>query len=125
MLVALTMLAGVLGIFAFASVMQRRILFPAPPTTAPSPPPGSRVWGVAGPGGPVVTLYAPAPPGARTVVHFHGNGEQLADQVYLLRHLTGAGLGFCAVEYPGYGPMHDQRPSESALYAAADAALAG
>lgn len=41
---------------------------------------------------------------ARTVVYFHGNGDQLGfGAAYLGPIFSNAGLGFLGVEYPGYG----------------------
>jgi hypothetical protein len=86
--------------------------------------PDARVERIEIPGrGSTLALYFPAPAGAPTVVHFHGNGEQLANLVPLARLFHRAGLGFFAVEYPGYG-LVGGRPSEPANYAAAEAALA-
>lgn len=73
--------------------------------------------------GPVFALYAKAPPGAPTLVHFHGNGEELADEVLLARQLMDLGVGVFAVEYPGYGLAANQTASEATLYAAAERAL--
>lgn len=68
-------------------------------------------------------FHLPAPIGANTLVHFHGNGEELASVVPLLRALHRAGLGVYAVEYPGYGLSRAGSPSEASLYAAAETAL--
>ncbi len=68
-------------------------------------------------------FYLPAPPGAPTVVHFHGNGEEVLMQVGLGRLMAERGLGFLAVEYPGYGASPGS-PTEEGIYAAAEAALA-
>jgi uncharacterized protein len=43
--------------------------------------------------------------------------------VLLGRELYDAGVGFCAVEYPGYGLASAQKASEDALYAAGEVAL--
>jgi uncharacterized protein len=42
----------------------------------------------------------------------------------LAQRFQEAGLGFYAVEYPGYGLAAGQEPSEKGIYAAAEAALA-
>jgi pimeloyl-ACP methyl ester carboxylesterase len=73
--------------------------------------------------GTVFALYARAPAGAPTLVWFHGNGEDLNDMPYLVHEFAGAGVGFYAVEYPGYGPMSDRATNEAAVYAAASAAI--
>jgi hypothetical protein len=86
---------------------------------------GATLLRIAGPeGSTVYVLHVPAPPGAPTVVHFHGNGDQLADQVVVARRFQEAGLGFYVMEYPGYGLAADRGPSEQRIYAAAETALA-
>lgn len=64
-------------------------------------------------------IHSPAPEGARTVVYLHGNGSDLFS-IHPLAALFGAkGLGFAAVEYPGYGPAAGQRISQRAILEAA------
>ncbi|NMO15271.1 alpha/beta hydrolase [Pyxidicoccus fallax] len=70
----------------------------------------------------VDVLHLPAPEGAPTVVHFHGNGEQLLGQLEYGQRLREWGLGFFAVEYPGYGASPGS-PTEDGIYAAAEAGL--
>jgi uncharacterized protein len=112
-----------LALCALAFAAQRSLVYPAPH----SPPEALRDQ----PGFGMVPLsadlkvdrfYLPAPPGAPTVVHFHGNGEQLLGQRGLGHALGDAGLGFLAVEYPGYGASPGS-PTEAGLYASAEAAL--
>ena len=71
----------------------------------------------------VDVLHLPAEPGRPTVVHFHGNGEQLSNLLELGEALHERGVGFLAVEYPGYG-TNPGSPSEQGLYQAAEVALA-
>jgi pimeloyl-ACP methyl ester carboxylesterase len=71
----------------------------------------------------VHAFHVPAPPSRPTVAHFHGNGESLADQTDLGASFRSRGIGFYAVEYPGYGLSSEAGPSESALYEDAEAAL--
>jgi pimeloyl-ACP methyl ester carboxylesterase len=71
----------------------------------------------------VHALYASARDGAPTLVHFHGNGEELADLVGVVELFRRRGLGVLAVEYPGYGLSKPGEPSERAIYAAAETAL--
>jgi hypothetical protein len=107
---------------AFAA--QRSILFPAPKRAAGSLPAALGYRRIERPGAPVVdVLHLKAPAGAPTVVHFHGNGEEIGYLLDFGRELHGRGLGFLAVEYPGYGATPGQ-PSEEGLYAAAEVALA-
>ncbi|MHB8419068.1 MAG: alpha/beta hydrolase [Myxococcales bacterium] len=84
--------------------------------------PGVRVVEIAGPR-PVWALWSPPPDGGAVVAFFHGNASQLADQLDELRRFSSVGLGFYAIEFPGYGPAHAQEPSELAFYEAAEAGL--
>jgi alpha-beta hydrolase superfamily lysophospholipase len=113
-----------LGLMGTACALQRSILFPAPRSPLQEPPQRPGFRRLTPPGGPVVdVLHLPAGPGQPTMVHFHGNGEQLAGQVELGEALHERGLGFLAVEYPGYG-TNPGTPSEEGLYRAAEVALA-
>ena len=49
--------------------------------------------------------------------------EQSADGDGLAQRFQGAGLGFYAVEYPGYGLAAEQGPTGTGIYAAAETAL--
>jgi hypothetical protein len=118
---------SIVGLFAvlvsLAYASRRKLLFPAPrPLRAPVTPPGSLLHADTAAGRLVALWLAPGP-GAPVVVHFHGNGEQLADVAVLARQLHARGVGVLAIEYPGYGLRGGESPSESALYEAAEAAL--
>lgn len=121
LLLAGTYCVLVLGI----SLLQRKLLYPRPaPTHEPSWAGATVLRIPCAAMGEVVALLRPAPsPQAPMVVHFHGNAEQLADLVPLGRLLARQGLGFLAVEYPGYG-LAPGEPSEAAFYAAGECALA-
>ena len=112
-----------LALCALAFAAQGALIYPAPHTSPESlqqRPGFGRVPLAAGLQ--VDIFYIPAPPGAPTLVHFHGNGEQLLSQQGMGEGLGDAGLGFLAVEYPGYGASPGS-PSEAGLYAAGEAAL--
>ncbi|MFN7133811.1 MAG: alpha/beta hydrolase [Myxococcales bacterium] len=107
---------------AVAFAWQRRLMYPAPP---PRPPAGEvgALLRIPGPEGrEVLAWYVPAREGEATLVVFHGNGEQLADQVGFGERLHAHGLGMLAVEYPGYG-IAPGETTEAANYAAAEAAV--
>lgn len=112
--------AALAGLIFFA---QRGMIFPVPPGAREPSLPGGALLRIPTPAGTVFAFHVPAPPGAPTVVHFHGNGEQLGDSAYLAERFRAQGLGFFSVEYPGYGLARGAEPSESGLYAAAQAAL--
>jgi pimeloyl-ACP methyl ester carboxylesterase len=94
------------------------VLFPAPrPVRQPDPSLGELL-----PFGSTVALWAPPPDGAPVVVHFHGNGEQLADLAHVVSALRAQRFGVLAVEYPGYG-LAPGAPSEASLLRAGEDAL--
>ncbi|MBN1206384.1 MAG: alpha/beta hydrolase [Myxococcaceae bacterium] len=113
-----------LGLMVAACGLQRSVLFPAPRSPSQQPPDRPGFRRLEPPGGPVVdVLHLPAGPGEPTLVHFHGNGEQISHLRELGAALRERGLGFLAVEYPGYG-TNPGSPSEQGLYQAAEVALA-
>lgn len=122
-LLLLSLGGGYLLVAGLAFTSQRRLLFPAGPPQ-PVQIASATLLRIPRAGGKeVVAAHVPARPGAPTVVHFHGNGEQLADADLLAAVITRQGLGFLSVEFPGYGLMAGEEPSEAGLYEAADAAL--
>src|SRR5262245_61027115 len=86
------------AICVLAFVFQRDLLYPAPRgRRQPSAPGASLLELKAADGAKVYALHAPAPPGAVTVLHFHGNGEDLADEAWLISALRARGLGVLSV----------------------------
>jgi pimeloyl-ACP methyl ester carboxylesterase len=122
-LAAIAVAAVYLLAVCFLYFKQRSLLFPAPENVRQPMLPGSSTLKLVGAEGTISVLYVPAPPGGRTVVHFHGNAEQLADLVPLAQAYQSAGLGFYAPEYPGYGLDQAGETSESSIVAAAEVAL--
>lgn len=59
--------------------------------------------------------YAPAKPGHRTIVYFHGNAGTLADRQERVLAYLERGFGILLVGYRGYGG-NPGRPSERGLY---------
>ncbi len=105
--------------------LQRRILFPAPPPRAPAA--GTVLEGRSAAGRRVVALWSPraqSPSEAITVAYLHGNGMQLADCAELAPALNAEGWNVLSVEYPGYGPLAADAPSEEAIVDVADGAMA-
>ncbi|MHC4393339.1 MAG: alpha/beta hydrolase [Planctomycetota bacterium] len=117
-------MAALLGGALTGCPETRRFIFPAPRPQVVVPPTGSSLLEVDRPdGGKFWALYRAARAGQPTLVYLHGNGSQLANATSLLERFTANGLGFYAVEYPGYGPAAGEKPSEAAIYKAVDAAL--
>lgn len=112
-----TVLALYLGLCALLFAVQRSLLFPAPRELA-SPQDLERVEI---PGG-TFALYRLAPGDGPVVVHFHGNGEQVASLSWLGQAWLEHGCSFVAVEYPGY-PGTEGEATEASIVAAAEAAL--
>ncbi|MDX2013074.1 MAG: alpha/beta hydrolase [Myxococcaceae bacterium] len=110
--------AGYVGVAALAFFGQRALLFPAP-RTAERPSPASDVVELPE----TVLLVRQAGPDRPVVLHFHGNGEQLAWTEWMADAWGAQGVGFVAVEYPGYGLARDKGvASEESIVRAAEAA---
>jgi len=93
---------------------EKLLVFPAPSPGRPPAYPDRLIRS-----GDAAFLYF----GGKTVVaYFHGNGEDLADSIPVVSLLRTLGMGVLALEYPGYG-LAGGRPSEDAVYAAAETAL--
>jgi hypothetical protein len=110
------LVAGCLG--------YRALLYPAPHDGTPTPPPGAVLREIRAADGVVMpAVHFPAPAGAPTVVHFHGNGSSLRAELPFATRLRAHGLGVLLVEYRGYGAAPGS-PSEEVFYRDAEAALA-
>lgn len=127
---ALRIVRGLAGAYLCAAIVlvgcQRRILFPAPAPRAIATGAGTLVEGRTARGRRVVALWSPvssARADAPTIAYFHGNAMQLADCAELAPALHSQGWNVFSVEYPGYGPLADDSPSEEALIDVADAAV--
>jgi pimeloyl-ACP methyl ester carboxylesterase len=115
---------GYAALVGGAYAVQRSLMYPAPHSTVEPRLQGGTLLRIPGEGGRTVfAFHVPAPAGSRTIVHFHGNGEALADQVPLADTLRRRRLGVLAVEYPGYGLASRYSPSEENLYSDAQSAL--
>jgi hypothetical protein len=98
---------------------QRALIYPAPqPPRSPSAGLGELLRLPS-----TVALWSAPPSAAPVIVHFHGNGEQLADLGRVIAALRAGGSGVLAVEYPGYG-LAPGTPSEESLLSAGREALA-
>lgn len=89
--------------------MLRRLIYPAPAWDVSLNPRIETTKGGAH------LLHRRAPEGGRTVVYLHGNGSDLASISPLAGLFARHGLGFAAIEYPGYGPATGQRISQGAI----------
>ena len=118
-MLAVAYLAAMLGVFA----LQRRLLYMPPSPEVPAIPGATLVRTETRTHLPVVAIYLPAAAGMKTVVHFHGNADQVANEHEIARSLHVLGLGFYGIEYPGFGVATGASPTEENIYAVADAAL--
>jgi pimeloyl-ACP methyl ester carboxylesterase len=112
---AAVIILGIAALFAG----QRALIYPAPQPARTPPAELGELLRLPS----TVALWSPPGPGARVIVHFHGNGEQLADLGRVIPGLRAAGFGVLAVEYPGYG-LAAGTPSEASLLSAAREAVA-
>ena len=115
-----------LALLGLGRLSYRSLLYPAPRTGLSHDPPGGELVETDTADGAKVQFAVY--PGLdrlpeRVVVFLHGNGETLAESVFLAGELTARGLGFVAVEYRGYGAAPTEGPHEEGLYADAEAAL--
>jgi pimeloyl-ACP methyl ester carboxylesterase len=119
-----TLIASYAAGFVLALGLERKMIFPAPRAAIEPDSSAGQLLRIPSPSGRVVhAIYAPAPPDNPTIVHFHGNGEALDHLVHLSLSFQRVGVGFFAVEYPGYGLSRDGQVSEGSIYEDADAAL--
>ncbi len=119
--------AALLVTYAGAALLvyasQERMIFAVPPARGLPRVADAEVWRLDTPAGTLPALYFEGPAGSPTVVHFHGNAEDLADLVSVFRELRAQGLGVLGVEYPGYGGAPGM-PSERSIFEASELALA-
>ncbi|MDO9363811.1 MAG: alpha/beta hydrolase [Sphingopyxis sp.] len=121
-------LAAALLVFALVATtllytQQRRILFPAPSHYPHDAPAGFRLVHTQTEDGlRLSAFYRPAPPGLKTILFFHGNGDNMLGAIEATRGPAAAGHGLMLVEYRGYAG-NPGSPSEVGLYRDGDAAM--
>lgn len=121
----LILFAAVLLIVAGALLytQQRRMIFPAPADYPAAPPPGFRlVHTQASDGLRLAAFYRPADEGKKTILFFHGNGDNLSGALQATRGFAANGNGLLLAEYRGYGG-NPGSPSETGLYRDGAAAM--
>jgi uncharacterized protein len=113
------------ALLAFAAFsLQRRLIYPVRGSGDIPELAGATLEKLPGKGGRTVhALYAKAESGTPTLVHFHGNGEELAVMTGLVALFRERGLGVLVVEYPGYGLSTPGDPNENAIYEDSEVAL--
>lgn len=73
--------------------------------------------------GELAAIWLPNPDATKALLYFHGNAEDIANCKHIFQGLHAAGFSVLAVDYPGFG-MSDGKPTESGVYASAEAAYA-
>ena len=102
---------------------QRRMIFPAPANYPEEAPAGFRlVHTETGDGLRLSACYRPAAPGRKTLVFFHGNGDNLLGAIEATRGPAAAGDGLMLVEYRGYAG-NPGAPGEAGFYRDGEAAM--
>mmetsp|Transcript_13481 Transcript_13481/g.43908 ORF Transcript_13481/g.43908 Transcript_13481/m.43908 type:complete len:292 (+) Transcript_13481:56-931(+) len=101
--------------------LQRSLLFPAPRVAEPVSTYGGRharhVTQIG------AAWFPPKTKESTVIVYFHGNADQIGwSGAFLGKHFHAKGLGFLAVEFPGYG-FAEGDPTEASIFRAADDAL--
>lgn len=118
----LLLLLVVVAATALLYTQQRRLIFPAPSQYPQAAPPGFRlVHTQTDDGLRLAAFYRPAAPRKKTILFFHGNGDNLLGAIEATRGLAANGTGLMLVEYRGYGG-NPGSPGEAGLYRDGDAA---
>ncbi len=120
---AVALLVFALVAMALLYTQQRRILFPAPSHYPQDAPAGFRLVHTQTEDGlRLSAFYRPAPPGLKTILFFHGNGDNMLGAIEATRGPAAAGHGLMLVEYRGYAG-NPGSPSEAGLYLDGAAAM--
>ncbi len=118
---ALATLAVAAGVLLYFN--QQRLFYPTPRDYPQAALPGFRLIETETTDGLRLTaMYRPAQPGQRTIMFFHGNGDNLEGAAFAMRGLATEGLGVLLVEYRGYGG-NPREPNEAGFYADGEAAM--
>ena len=127
MKLAVNLLAFALVLMLVATALlykqQRRLIFPAPASYPQAPPPGFRLVNTQTDDKlRLAAFYRAAAPGKRTILFFHGNGDNLFGAIEATRGVAANGAGLMLVEYRGYGG-NPGSPSEAGFYRDGEAAM--
>lgn len=127
MKIAINLLVLVVALVLVATALlytqQRRMLFPAPHDYPREALPGFRlVHTKTDDGLRLSAFYRAAAPGRRTILFFHGNGDNMLGAIEATRGPAAAGHGLMLVEYRGYAG-NPGSPGEAGLYRDGAAAM--
>lgn len=115
----LTLLAAYALLCLLVWLASDRLIFQPPPP--PDPEHGGLLTLTTADGRRIAAVYLPNPGADFTILHSHGNAEDLAGVAPALRALRDLGFAVLAYDYGGYG-RSEGKPSERATYADIDAA---
>jgi hypothetical protein len=119
----LFLLVFALAATAILYTQQRRLLFPAPGQYPAEPPPGFALVHTATDDGlRLSAFYRRAAPGRKTLLFFHGNGDNMLGAIQATRGPAAAGHGLLLAEYRGYGG-NPGSPGEEGFYRDGEAAM--
>lgn len=119
----LFLLMLVVAVTAILYTQQRRLIFPAPASYPETAPAGFRLVHTATDDGlRLSAFHRAAEPGRRTLLFFHGNGDNLLGAIQATRGPAAVGHGLLLAEYRGYGG-NPGSPSEAGLYRDGEAAM--
>lgn len=119
----LFLLVLVLVAAALLYTQQRRLLFPAPTDYPRAAPAGFRLVHTGTDDGlRLAAFYRPAEAGQKTILFFHGNGDNMSGAIEATRGPAAAGHGLMLVEYRGYGG-NPGLPGEAGFYLDGEAAM--
>ncbi len=104
-----------------AAVISDSLIFPVPPASYED---ASDTLKLKTNSGAEITVKCLEAPGSeQLLIYSHGNGEDVGMVLNFLENFQRRGISVLVYDYPGYGTS-SQEPSESGLYAAADAVYA-
>lgn len=117
------LLVFALAVAGLFYAQQRRILFPAPADYPSVAPPGFRlIHTQTGDGLRLSAFYRAAAEGKKTLIFFHGNGDNMLGAIEATRGPAAAGHGLMLVEYRGYAGNPGE-PGEAGFYRDGEAAM--
>ncbi len=120
MLIKLFLFLGIayLTALVFAALISDSIIFPVPPASYEDTTDTLKLK--TDTGAEITVMYLKAPGSEQLLLYSHGNGEDIGTILDFLKGFQNRGINVLVYDYPGYGTS-SKKPSESGVYAAADA----
>jgi fermentation-respiration switch protein FrsA (DUF1100 family) len=111
--------AAYLVAIVYAAILSDSMIFPVPPASYEDTPDTLKLKTTTG--AEITAMYLEAQGSEELLIYSHGNAEDIGMALDFLENFRKRGISVFVYDYPGYGTS-SQKPSESGLYAAADAA---